>query len=105
MKTDVNEKIMKMEKEIWTELALKTEKTTVNGKFAFIEEEVEKLGQKNNKEVNQVREVCDRMRRKNEAAMHEIIEMRSNIDGKMSAKEGLTLWANFKKYAQYDELK
>lgn len=45
------------------------------------------------------------MRRKNEQALQEIIELRGNIDTKMSAKEGMTLWANFKKYAQYEELR
>ena len=45
------------------------------------------------------------MRRKQEETSHGLIEVRSEIDDKMSAKEGQKLWANFRKYAQYDELK
>ena len=51
---------------MWEEFALKIEKRTVHQKFEFVEDELEKLSQRNNKEIGQVREVCDRMRRKNE---------------------------------------
>lgn len=34
-----------------------------------------------------------------------MIEVKSEIDLKMSSKEGQKLWVNFRKYAQYDELK
>lgn len=49
--------------------------------------------------------MCERMRRKQEEALHGLIEAKSEIDDKMSAKEGQKIWANFRKYAQYDELK
>ena len=45
------------------------------------------------------------MRRKTEENIHSMIEVRSETDSKMSAKEGQKLWANFRKYAQYEELK
>ena len=45
------------------------------------------------------------MRRKVEENTHAMIEVRSETDAKLSAKEGQKLWANFRKYAMYDELK
>ena len=37
--------------------------------------------------------------------MTEITEVKNNMDSKMTNKEGQALWANFKKYAHYAELK
>ena len=37
--------------------------------------------------------------------MKKLNEMVGEIDLKMSTKEGMKLWANFKKYSTYDELK
>ena len=45
------------------------------------------------------------MRRKVEETSHAMIEVKSETDTKLSAKEGQKLWANFRKYAQYEELK
>ena len=45
------------------------------------------------------------MRRKSEEVNLGLIEVRSETDSKLSAKEGQKLWANFRKYAQYEELK
>ena len=45
------------------------------------------------------------MRDKAEETMHTLIEIKGDVDKKMSSKEGQKLWANFKKYALYDELK
>lgn len=45
------------------------------------------------------------MRRKTDENMHAVVEIRAEADGKLSAKEGQKLWANFRKYAQYEELK
>ena len=51
------------------------------------------------KEVSGIREVIDRMRRKQEEASGNIAELRAETDLKLSAKEGQKLWANFRKYA------
>ena len=45
------------------------------------------------------------MRRKNEDNSHLMAEIRQEVDTKMTSKEGQKLWSNFRKYAQYDELK
>lgn len=39
------------------------------------------------------------MRRKTEENIHAMIEVRSETDQKLSAKEGQKIWANFRKYA------
>ena len=57
------------------------------------------------KEVSGIREVIDRMRRKQEEASGAIAELRAETDLKLSAKEGQKLWANFRTYAKYDELR
>ena len=57
------------------------------------------------KEIASLREVIDRMRRKSEETTLSINELRQESDTKLSAKEGQKLWANFRKYAQYDELR
>ena len=67
--------------------------------------EADKANKGLKKELSTIREVADRMRRKTEENVHQIIEIKSETDGKLSAKEGQKLWANFRKYAQYDELK
>ena len=66
VKVEIIEKFNRMEKEMWDELKLKMEKRTVTQKFEFVEDEIEKLAERNVKEIAQVREVCDRMRKKNE---------------------------------------
>ena len=57
------------------------------------------------KDTSHIREAIDRVRKKNEENAKKIVEVEQGIDLKMSQKEGMKLWANFKKYAQYDELK
>ena len=45
------------------------------------------------------------MRNKTDETINSLIDCKQEIDSKMNSKEGQKLWANFKKYAQYDELK
>ena len=105
LKTDVNEKFRKVETEIWEELALKEEKATFERKIEHFENEAEIEKKSVNKQLSSIREVTDRMRRKTEENIHAMIEVKSETDSKLSAKEGQKIWANFRKYAQYDELK
>jgi len=39
------------------------------------------------------------MRRKTDENNHALVEIRVETEGKLSAKEGQKLWANFRKYA------
>lgn len=105
LKLDFNEKFKRVEQEIWEELATKMEKKSIERKFDHIEQSSDQEKKRTNKEMSAIREVFDRMRRKVDEANHSIIEIRGETDDKMSAKEGQKLWANFRKYAQYDELK
>lgn len=105
LKTDVNEKFRKVEQELWEELALKQEKTVFDRKIEHFENEAEIEKKSVNKQLSSIREVTDRMRRKVEETSHAMIEVKSETDTKLSAKEGQKLWANFRKYAQYEELK
>jgi hypothetical protein len=50
-KVDVETTLKRIEKEIWYELKLKMEKTTVQSKFESMEEELDALSKKNNKEI------------------------------------------------------
>ena len=88
LKTDYTEKFRKVETEIWEELSLKMEKKIFDRKFEHFEMEADKANKGLKKELSTVREVCDRMRRKTEENVHSIIEIRSETDSKMSAKEG-----------------
>ena len=99
------EKFRKVEKEIWDELSLKVEKKTFERKLEHFELEQGNLDKKFTKEIQIMREVQDRIRRKTEEQNIHLNELRQEQDAKMSSKEGQKLWANFKKYAQYDELK
>ena len=55
--------------------------------------------------MGSLRELVESMRRKTDESLHGMVEVRTEIDTKMAAKEGQKLWANFRKYAQYDELR
>ena len=105
LKTDYSERLANIEREIWEELALKLEKKAFERRCRGIEEEADAEKKRTNKDLGTIREVCDRMRRKTDENVHALIEVKSEQDQKMSAKEGQKLWANFRKYAQYDELK
>lgn len=56
------------------------------------------------KDIATLRELFNRMRDKTDETVHSLIDIRSEVDLKMSSKEGQKLWTNFRKYAQYDEL-
>ena len=105
LKTDYSERLANIEREIWEELALKLEKKAFERRCRGIEEEADAEKKRTNKDLGTIREVCDRMRRKTDENVHALIEVKSEQDQKMSAKESQKLWANFRKYAQYDELK
>ena len=105
LKTDVSEKFKKVERDIWEELSLKLEKKTFERKFDHFEQEQLNAEKQTKKEIASLREVIDRMRRKSEETTLSINELRQESDSKLSAKEGQKLWANFRKYAQYDELR
>ena len=57
------------------------------------------------RDIATLRELFDRMRNKTDETINSLVECRQELDKKMTSKEGQKLWANFKKYAQYDELK
>jgi len=105
LKTDFNEKFKKTEAEIWEELATKMEKKIFDRKIEAFEVEADTEKKRVTKELQAIREVCDRMRRKTEETTFMLTEIRSETDDKMASKEGQKLWANFRKYAMYDELK
>jgi hypothetical protein len=105
LKTDFNEKFKRTEAEIWEELATKIETKIFDRKIEAFEVEGATEKKRVNKEMQAIREVSDRMRRKQEEASYSLIEIRGEVDDKMVAKEGQKLWANFRKYAMYDELK
>ena len=69
-KFEVQEKFKKIEREIWDELALKLEKTVFNKKIGEIEDEADIEKKNVGKQLNQVRDVTDRMRRKVEENTH-----------------------------------
>ena len=88
LKTDVNEKFRKVEQELWEEIALKQEKTVFDRKIEHFENEAEIEKKSVNKQLSSIREVTDRMRRKVEETSHAMIEIKSETDTKLSAKEG-----------------
>lgn len=81
------------------------ERTVFDRKFEYYDEETDKERQKNNKSMSAVREIVDRLRRKVDENSHAMLSFQAEIDSKMSSKEGQKVWANFRKYAQYEELK
>lgn len=88
LKTNVQEKFQKVEKEIWEELALKMEKKVFDRKFEHFEQEADTNNKRINKEIGSVREVADRMRRKTEETSNLLKEIKMETDLKLSAKEG-----------------
>ena len=48
----------------------------VSSKFQFFEEELDKINQRNVKEIIHVREVCDRIRRKSDNNSTELTELK-----------------------------
>ena len=105
LKTDFSERISLLTKEIWDELVKKQDITVFAKKFEQYEQDSDKHQTRFNKDIQTLRELFQRMRDKAEETMHTLIEIKGDVDKKMSSKEGQKLWANFKKYAQYDELK
>ena len=87
-KTDFSERVKQTEVEIWEELAKKQDKTVFSKKFQDYEDENEQQKKQVNKDLCTLRELFDRMRRKTEESILAMIEIRSEIDLKMSSKEG-----------------
>lgn len=52
-----------------------------------------------------VREVSDRVRRKVDDLNKNCGELRVDMDKKLSSEEGRLIWANFQKFALYDDLR
>ena len=82
----------------------KQDKSIFSKKFEQYEQDTEKYQQRMSKDISTLRELFDRMRNKTDETINSLIECKQEIDAKMTSKEGQKLWANFKKYAQYDEL-
>ena len=96
---------MKLEKEIWAELDTKLKSESFEKRFNSFELDMSNVHKSLNLDINNLREICDRIRKKNEDNVKKINETRAELELKMSQKEGMKIWANFKKYAQYEELK
>ena len=95
----------RLEKEIWDELKTKLKTDTFEKRFNSYETDVNATHKQIHRDIDNLREIADRIRKKNEDNVRSINEVKGEIELKMSSKEGLKLWANFKKYAQYEELK
>ena len=70
LKNEVLEKFRKTEQEIWEELALKLERTNFENKVKELVDESEIEKKSVGKQLNQIREVTDRTRRKIEENTH-----------------------------------
>ena len=70
LKNEVQEKFRKTEQEIWEELALKLERTNFENKVKELVDETEIEKKSVGKQLNQIREVTDRTRRKIEENTH-----------------------------------
>ena len=81
------------------------EKKTFDRKFTHFETEVEARDKLVKKEISSLREVLDAMRKKTQDVNVQIRELHSEVETKLSSKEGQKIWANFRKYSQYEELK
>lgn len=57
------------------------------------------------KNGDMVREIADRVRKEVRQNGQLMVEIRSDIEKKLSQEEGRLLWANFQKYALYDDLR
>ena len=91
--------------EIWNELNTKLKADSFEKRFNAYEIDVGSTHKQIHTDIGNLREIADRIRKKNEENVRSINETKGEIELKMSSKEGLKIWANFKKYAQYDELK
>ena len=90
---------MKLEKEIWAELDTKLKSESFEKRFNSFELDMSNVHKSLNLDINNLREICDRIRKKNEDNVKKINETRAELELKMSQKEGMKIWANFKKYA------
>ena len=104
-KVDVETTLKRIEKEIWYELKLKMEKTTVQSKFESMEEELDALSKKNNKEIGQIRELVQQMNKKNLENTRHLAEIDKELDIKMNKNEGVAIYKALKEYCKYSELK
>ena len=69
-------------------MATKLVTTVFDRKIEHFENEAEIEKKSVNKQLSSIREVTDRMRRKVEETAHSMIEVKSETDTKLSAKEG-----------------
>ena len=84
LKTDINERLQKIEKEIWEELATKLRTDKFEMRFNNFEMDMSSVHKTLNQDINNLREVCDRIRKKNEDNVKKINETRAELELKMS---------------------
>ena len=80
LKTDINERLQKIEKEIWEELATKLRTDKFEMRFNNFEMDMSSVHKTLNQDINNLREVCDRIRKKNEDNDQQVREsLRRNV--------------------------
>ena len=88
LKVDVSERFQKIEQDFWEEMATKLEKKVFDRKVEAIEVTADKEKKRQNKDMGSLRELVESMRRKTDETLHSMIEVRTEIDTKLNAKEG-----------------
>lgn len=99
------DKIRIMNRELISELEKKVDQKNFDRKYEGLKSGFEdQLGiiQKNSE---MVREVCDRVRMEVRTNGQLLNDLKNDLEKKLSHEEGRLLWANFQKYAVYDDLR
>lgn len=88
LKTDFTERIMQTESELWDEIAKKQDKSVFTKQFEQYEQDAKKYQERISKDIRTLRELFDRMRCKTDESIHSLVEIRQEVDAKMTSKEG-----------------
>ena len=84
LKTDINERLQKIEKEIWEELETKLRIDKFDMRFNNFEMDMNQVHKSLNQDISNLREICDRIRKKNEDNVKKLNETRAELELKMS---------------------
>jgi vacuolar-type H+-ATPase subunit I/STV1 len=102
---DVNEKISKVSKELWAEIDKKHDTEHFERKYREINDHVTDQTEKLFQETYSLREISDRTRKKLDETSKMTNGLQAELDKKMQNEEGKKLWAHFKRYALYNDLR
>lgn len=103
-KDDIMNRLQVLHQEVWEELNKKHETKSFERSFDALRTSLEEQVTNVQKSNDMMREVNDKMRKEVKLVNQITFEMRADVEKKLSQEEGKLIWANFQKYAVYNDL-